>query len=355
MKMEKTSRNNPVSLQRLNRLAAEHAYDIEDLDWSLEADRGKLWAPPAMSPLTYLPSFERLDSAQQLRYNQIFAMAICEQFIWFETTFLIEALRSMVSYFDVPDEMLTAIDFLIREESKHTRMFWRQLEKSEPQWYAQRRLRIFRTTPGQRMLTRTILRWPRHLLVWIWIAIFFEERATDYCRQYVQFDRQNPDALDPSFLQIHRFHFRDEARHFQLDQHLLGQFYDRAPSWKCRLAGKMFYRVMRGYTSPSNTVLQTLRQLGREYPELNRELLPALVRELPMLGQSREYHQMAFSRKAVKNSLALFAEYPEMDCLWPLFLVETREANRREDEVIGKSAEPDYRSTRPRGAADPYF
>jgi hypothetical protein len=328
MKTEKASRKNIDSLQRLNRLASEHAYDIEDLDWSLSVDRSKLWAPPAMSPLTYLPSFNRLDEVQQRRYNQIFAMAICEQFIWFETNFLIDAMESVVRYFNVSDEMVTAVNYLTSEEVKHTRMFWRLLQKSEPQWYAQRRPRIFRMTPGQQLLTRVMLTWPRHILVWIWIAIFFEERTTDYCRQYVQFDKQNPGALEPNFLQIHRFHFRDEARHFQLDQHLLDSVYDRAPRWKCRLAGKMFYRVMQGYTAPRNTSLQTLQQLAREYPELNHGVLPALVRELPLLGQSREYHRMAFSRRAVKNSLALFAEYPELDCLWPLFLVETKEGNR---------------------------
>lgn len=324
----KAARRNIDSLRRLNRLSAEQAYDIDDLDWSLDIDRGKLWAPPAMSPLTYLPSFDRLDAAQQLRYNQIFALAICEQFIWFENHFLIDAMGSVVRHFDVPEELVTAVDFLTSEELKHTRMFWRLLQKAEPQWYAQPRYRVFRMTPAQRLLTRAMLAWPKHVLVWIWIAIFFEERTTDYCRQYVQFDKQNPGALDPNFLQIHRFHFRDEARHFQLDQHLLSWVYDRAPRWKCRLAGKMFYRVMRGYTAPRNTAMQTLRQLALEFPELNRDLLPALARELPLLGQSREYHEMAFSRRAVKNSLGLFAEYPELDCLWPLFLVETKEANR---------------------------
>ena len=216
-------------------------------------------------------------------------------------------------------------------------MFWRFLQDAEPQWYPRHRFHVFQVTPSQRLLMRAILTWPKHILVWVWLAIFFEERTTDYCRQYVHFDKRNPGSLDPAFLQIHRFHFLDEARHFQLDQHLLDQVYDRAPRWKCRLAGKMFYRVMRGYTAPRNTVLRTLRLLAREFPELNHEVLPALVRELPTLAQSRGYQQMAFSRRAVKNSLALFAEYPELDCLWPLFLVESREANRPGGAAVGRT------------------
>ena len=102
MKIEHTPRKDIDSLQRLNQLASKNAYGIEDLDWSLNVDRSKLWAPPAMSPLTYLPSFDRLDEAQQLRYNQIFALAICEQFIWFETNFLIDAMESVVRQFNVP-------------------------------------------------------------------------------------------------------------------------------------------------------------------------------------------------------------------------------------------------------------
>ncbi len=329
MNIEHTPRRDIQSLERLNQLAHKNAWALEDLDWSLTVDRERLWAPPEMSPLSYLPSFERLDGVQQRRYNQIFALAICEQFIWFETNFLVDAMESVVRDFDVPEELVTAVNFLTEEEVKHTRMFWRLLEKCEPDWYPTRDYHLFRMTPTQRLLTKSMLRWPRELLVWIWIAIFFEERTGDYCRQYLRYERRNPGAIDPSFLQVHRFHFRDEARHFQLDQHLLGWIYDRAPRWKCGLAGLMFYRVMRGYTSPRNTARQTLRQLGREFPQLERDVIPALERELPLLGQSKEYHRMAFSRKAVGNSLALFAEYPELDRLWPLFQVETRSDNLR--------------------------
>ncbi len=329
MNAEHSSRRGIESLTRLNQLAHKNAWTLEDLDWSMPIDRERLWAPPEMSPLSYLPSYARLSEEQQRRYNQIFALAICEQFIWFETNFLVDAMESVVRQFDVPEELVTAVNFLTEEEIKHTRMFWRLLEKCQPDWYPRREYHIFKMTPMQRLLTKSMLRWPRHVLVWIWIAIFFEERTGDYCRQYLRYERRNPGAIDPAFLQVHRFHFRDEARHFQLDQHLLDWIYDRAPRWKCRLAGKMFYRVMRGYTSPRNTARQTLRQLGREFPELERDVIPALERELPLLGKSKEYHQMAFSRKSVGNSLALFAEYPELDRLWPLFQVETKADNLR--------------------------
>lgn len=71
-----------------------------------------------------------------------------------------------------------------------------------------------------------------------------------------------------------------------------------------------------------------MEQLGREFPELEAEVLPALRGELPLLATSRSFHQVAFSRAAVGHSMALFAEYPELDSVWDLFVLEAKEGAR---------------------------
>ena len=47
--------------------------------------------------------------------------------------------------------------------------------------------------------------------------------------------------------------------------------------------------------------------------------LAALWRELPLLADSRAFHQVAFGRQAVGRTLGHLARYPEMDSIWGLF------------------------------------
>ena len=60
----------------------------------------------------------------------------------------------------------------------------------------------------------------------------------------------------------------------------------------------------------------------------NTEIIPELRRELPDIGYSRAFHRMAFSRDSVPKTMALFAEYPELDRLWTLFLEVTKDEAR---------------------------
>lgn len=92
----------------------------------------------------------------------------------------------------------------------------------------------------------------------------------------------------------------------------------------------MFKQLMKAYISPRRTSHRILDRLGVEFPELRAEVLPALRRELPSLKTSRSFHQAAFSRDAVPRTMDLFAEYPEHDALWELFLLEGKHGPRQE-------------------------
>ena len=45
------------SLATLNRKSRELAFGLEDIDWSVEVDRTKPWAPEEIGPLWFVPSF----------------------------------------------------------------------------------------------------------------------------------------------------------------------------------------------------------------------------------------------------------------------------------------------------------
>lgn len=320
-----TRRRSFDSLEVLNRKAVENAYGLEDLDWSRPIDHARWWSPEEIAPLYYLPAYSLLSPEEKRRYNQLFALGVCEQFIWLEEHILVDTLRKVLDGRDAPPPLRRALETFIAEEVKHTEMFWRVLERAEPAWYARRAFRLFNISAPQQALLDLVLRFPRTFLVWVWTAIFFEERTVDYCRHYLKTAKADPARLDPTFVMLHEYHFKDELRHYQLDQHILAWMYDPQPAWKRRIAGAMFGKLMRGYVFPKRTSLRILEVLAREFPRLRAEAIPRLKAEIGGVGLSKEFHRMAFSRQAVPKTMDLFAEYPELDPLWRLFLVETKQ------------------------------
>lgn len=317
------------TLEALNKKSVSMAYSIDDLDWARPVDRSKRWSPEGIAPLTHLPSYARLGPEHRLRYNQLFAVGVCEQFVWFEQHLLVPVLqRLLAEQPDMPPLLREALEHFVIEEHKHSEMFWRMCEKAEPAMYPAREFKLFNVSGPQGLALNFLLARPRTFLLWIWAAIFFEERTVDYCRQYRRAEKAAPGELDASFVELHEFHFKDEARHYQLDQHLLTWLYDPEPMWKRRLAARMFKVLMRSYVAPRRTSRRILEVLGAEFPDLKAAVIPALLAELPLLRTSRSFHQAAFSRDAVGKTMELFAEYPEHDGLWELFVLEGKHGPR---------------------------
>ena len=163
---------------------------------------------------------------------------------------------------------------------------------------------------------------PGTWLAWIWLAIFIEERTLFLSREYMKAAKLAPGRIDALYSQVHEFHYRDEARHYHLDQHLLTWLYDPQPQWKKRLAASVFHRMLRSYVAAGRTAPRILAQLGREFPELGNAAVPRLLEELRAVGRNARYHRRLFSRAALPHTLALIAEYPEHDRLWDLLIAE---------------------------------
>ena len=203
-------------------------------------------------------------------------------------------------------------------------MFWRMCEKALPELYPTRQFALFNTSKLTDLALGLMIKQPRVFLMWCWTTIFFEERTVDYCRQYRKAVKDGVD-LDANFVEVHEYHFKDEARHFQLDHHILTWLYDPQPAWRKRMAAKHFVKLMRAFVSPQRTSRVVLDRLRREFPAA-ATTLDALERELPQLRTSRSFHEAVFSRKSVGRAMALFSEYPELDAIWEHFVVEDKRA-----------------------------
>lgn len=321
--MKPKPRRSIDSLAVLNRKSCELAFGLEDIDWSFEADRTKPWAPEGFGPICYLSGFALLDEAERLRCNQFQALSLCEQFIWLERH-VIHPLTRVLEGRDVPQPLREAMWHFIREEDKHIEMFWRVLERSEPDWYRSRIPRLFRVSPLQQFGIERVVENPRVLVAWIWLTIFVEERTLYLARRYIEAENETPGRIDRLHTQLHQFHFRDEARHYQLDQHVLTWLYDPQPHWKKKLSAWIFHYMMRCYANPRHSARAVLAQLAREFPRLRKDIVPRLLAELTQVGRNEEFHRKHFSRSALPRTLALLAEYPEHDRLWTLFITESK-------------------------------
>jgi hypothetical protein len=313
------------SLHALNRKARETAFGVDDLDWSLEVDRTKPWEPDDLSALCFVPAFRSLNAEQRRRCNQLHALGVCEQFIWFEQQ-LIRTVSQVLQINTLPAPLEEALAHFVAEETKHIAMFWRLLERSEPLWYRERTPRLFRVSPLQQFAMDRGGENPQTFIAWVWLAIFVEERTLYLSRLHVQAARRDPGKIDPLHAQVHHFHFLDEARHHQLDQHLLTWLYDPQPQWKKKLSALMFRQVLQSFVG-GRMAPSIVAQLGREYPGLRGKVLPCMLAELREIKRNPDYHRKLFSNAVQPHTLALLAQYPEHDNLWGLLPAAQRSAS----------------------------
>jgi hypothetical protein len=297
----------PTPLERLNRAARERAFAIDALGWSMGVDRARDWMPEALAPLSYAPSIVLLDPQQRRRANQLQALALTEKFIWFERLMMasVEVLRHDAG---LAPEMAQALADFIADETRHVAVFERLLRLAEPGWYAGTASCLFTLAPLQRHALALAASRPRQLPVWVWLAAFVEERAVFVARQY---GGAAAGRVDPLHRQVQAWHLRDEARHCQLDRHLLACFYDPQPAWKKALAAAALRRVVAASLRAGTVAPKVVHQLGREFPALQAAVVPRLLRELPSLHRDAAYHQALFGPAAASRLRGLLSEHPE--------------------------------------------
>lgn len=304
------SRRPIESLARLNRQAHERAFSIEDIDWSQSVDHEKAWIPESLELLAWAPSYCLLDVATRRRSNQLYALGVCELFIVFEQS-VIRALPAVLARRDLPAVLRETLECFVVEESKHIEMFWRLLETSEPHLYAKRSMHFASVSQAECLFMRRATRHPDLFLAWIWLTIFLEERTLFVSRQYMKAERAKPGVIDSLHANVHAFHFMDEVRHCQIDQHLISTLYEPQPRWRKWLCAIMHRRALRGFVNPGRTARRVLARLGAEFPQLRACIIPALLAELPRIGERSDFRTLHFGARALPRNLELLSRYPE--------------------------------------------
>lgn len=316
----------PADLTKLNRLAVERAFTLDEIPWQLGVDHTKTWGPLDMTPAPYLPSWHRLTHDEQTRYGQLWGLGYAEQCIWFENIISRPEFSKAMDSLDMPADLREAGDHLVDEEQKHVEMFWRLLHIAEPGLYPTREKLFVRRSRLEERVISFALRNLDWMVVWVLLLILFEERTLASSQAYMRLRKQG--TIDPLFAEVHAFHLRDEVRHFQLDQHLLFWKYDPAPRWQKRLAAWLFHLFVQKFVTPRRAIVRHLAFLGSEFPRLIEEgILDQLIAELPSLTHNADYQAAVFGHTAIPRSLRMIAERDELSSFWKLMVRETREDN----------------------------
>jgi len=305
--MDKASRRTST----LERMAAAPVRTGEDgIDWRTPIDRSRWFFCETLTPLYYTAVYRELGPEHRLRYNQLTAMMANEIIAFMETEFLGAALTAVASQGDQgqPADLHTAVLRFRDDERRHAGI-WQNLNRlSEPSWYASATRRLINIPRGALMAARLIARRPVAFPVVFWIQLVQEERSLEISRRCM---RVPPEVMEPRYASAYGAHLPDEARHVQIDRHLIDHFY-RPRSLAVRRASALLFRMMVGtlLVTPVYSTGRVVRVLAAEYPEL-APLVRRMLHELKALRRSVEYHEMMYSRRSTPVTFALFDEFPE--------------------------------------------
>lgn len=296
----------------LNEQAKTRTFSLDDVNWELKFDETKRWIPDNIVSLSFLPAFQSLSAANQLKINQLASIGICEQFVWFEEDLLVTALEGVLKANDIQPDLKLCLTNFVKEERRHSAMFHRMLEKFDPDHYLKNRFHLVKLNFIQKFIFDRVVQNPKILLPWIWMAIFFEERTLHVSQLY----RKGQGTVDESFARVHALHMIDEARHLQIDQYLLDAFYDAAPLWKKRLSAWLCYKIFSRYRSPkriAERILNRVIEMNSENHDFNEvKTLKELKKQLPTLRESGKFSEQHFGPKVLPRTRELMAQYPEM-------------------------------------------
>ena len=296
---------------KLERLAAAPSKPAEDgIDWRTPIDRSRWFFCETLTPLYYTSVYRDLGVEHKRRYNQLTAMMANEIIAFMETEFLGAALTAVESRGDrwQPSDLHAAVRRFRDDERRHAHI-WRNLNRlSEPAWYGSADRRLMNIPHGALLAARLIARHPVAFPVVFWVQLVQEERSLEISRRCM---RVSPQVMEPRYAAAYGAHLPDEARHVQIDRHLIEHFY-RPRSVAVRRASALLFRTVVGMllVTPVHSTARVVRVLATEYPDL-APLVPRMLRELRDLRSSIEYHEMMYSRHTTPVTFALFDEFPE--------------------------------------------
>jgi hypothetical protein len=276
----------------------------------VSVDTGKPFMPAELTPLFHTPCYRELTEGQRLRYNQLHALYFNEQIAFFETALGQPVLAALLRE-PWPEGMAEGLRRFQEEERQHTEMFRRLNRLCAPRLYEDGGPRFVRVPAFWTGVMRWAVSHPLSLPLFLWLMLLQEERSLYYSRAYLR----SAEPLEPLFVETHRRHMADEARHVRWDEELLDALWARAHPLLRAFNARLFaWMLEEFFGAPKRAQLSVIEELAREHPEL-RGRLPEMRRQMLALARDEAYRETLYSREIVPRTFARFDQCPEFRAL----------------------------------------
>lgn len=268
------------------------------------------FVPESLTQLYYTPSLARLGPTQRLRYNQLYAAHINEQFLFFEHDIGNAISRALLeSGAALRPDLRGQLQVMIDDEERHQRMFEALNLQAFPDLYADCRHVFIRPSPVARQVLNAIVRNPTRLSFVLWLAFFLEEASAEFSKTVIK-STKNGMVIEPSFLALHVRHLRDEVHHVRLYPDIVRSVLVGSSRFGRRINGAFLVRLMREFLAPKRSGIAVVDQLVREFPEL-RGMHSELRRSIRSLAGSADFYDAFFAASKLPALHAMFEEFPE--------------------------------------------
>ena len=169
--------------------------------------------------------YRELALEHRRRYNQLNAMMANEIIAFMESEFLVPALSAVSSHLNGEErfpDLHAAVTRFAEDERRHADI-WRNLNRlSEPAWYQRTNWRLMNIPRGPLSAARLCAPAPVAFPLVFWLQLVQEERSLEISRRCM---RVTASAMEPRYRAAYGAHLPDEARHVQIDRHLIEHFY----------------------------------------------------------------------------------------------------------------------------------
>jgi predicted metal-dependent hydrolase len=277
-------------------------------------DFSRPFIPERFTQLYYAGAYARLERRHRLRYNQLFAVKVSEQFMAFEQDFTNRVVGRVARHPGLDPVLRECLAGMMREEEAHQAMFQALNAHCLPEVYAARSRRFTRLGRLESWALALATAVSCRLPFLLFFIVALEEYSSALSRAMMKERHTDLGPLEDNFVRVHAEHVKDEARHVHLDVHLIRALYAEAGPAARRLNARLLVVFLEDILVPKRAGLAVVRRLLEEHPEL-KPAEPELRRELRALRHHDGFQRSLFNRELMPHTFALFDGQPELAIL----------------------------------------
>jgi hypothetical protein len=277
-------------------------------------DFSRPFIPERFTQLYYTSAYRSLERRHRLRYNQLFAVRVSEQFMAFEQDFTNRVVARLAGDRRLEPALAECLRGMMREEEAHQAMFHALNERCLPELYGAGARFFTRLGRLEAWLLSLATGLSRRLPFLLFFIIALEEYSSALSRAMMKERETELGPLEENFVRVHAEHVKDEARHVHLDVHLIRAVYQGGSRPARRLNARLLAAFLRDIVVPKRSGLAVVRRLVAEHPEL-KAAEAGLIRDLRALAHDDAFQRSLFNRELMPHTFALFDAQPELAVL----------------------------------------